>query len=107
MHHRLLVARLVVRQARAAFLERLPHAADVAVAEDAEHRRDQAADLPVALAVLRLEILHHRLRHRQADVSGPGEAFMGDDLLLVMQTSGRRFIRDPPEQVASRQDVGT
>jgi len=33
MYHRLLVARLVVRQARAAFLERLPHAADVAVAK--------------------------------------------------------------------------
>ncbi len=67
MHHRLLVAGLVVRQARAALLECLAHAADVAVAEDAEHGRDQAADVAVALAVLHLQILHDRLRHRQAD----------------------------------------
>ena len=41
--HRLLVAWLVVGQVPAAFLQRLAHAADVAVAEDAEHRGDQAA----------------------------------------------------------------
>jgi hypothetical protein len=33
-------SRLVIGQLSAAFLERLTHAADVAVAKDAEHRRD-------------------------------------------------------------------
>ena len=77
--HRLLVARLVIRQVPSAFLQCLPHAADVAVAEDAEHRRDQASGPAVPLAVLGLEVLHHRLRHGQADRSrGLGEVVMGD-----------------------------
>ena len=45
MHHRLLIARLVIRQLLSAFLECLAHAADVAVAKDAEHRRDQPTRL--------------------------------------------------------------
>ena len=65
--HRLLVAGLVVGQIAAALLEGLSQAADVAVAEDAEHGRDQAARLAVALAVLCLQELDDRLGHGQAD----------------------------------------
>jgi hypothetical protein len=38
----------------------------VTVAEDAEHGRNQAASRAVVFAVLDLQILHQRLRHRQA-----------------------------------------
>ena len=67
MHHRLLIARLVIGKVLAAFLECLAHPADIAVAEDAEHRRDQPASTAIALAVLHLQVPHDRLRHGQAD----------------------------------------
>ena len=67
MHHRLLIAGLVIREFLTALLECLADAADIAVAKDPKHRRDQPSRLAVALAVLRLQVPHDRLRHGQAD----------------------------------------
>ena len=66
MHHRLLVASLVVGQLAPALLQRLPQAAHVAVPENPEDGRNQPPPGAVELAVLNGQILHHCLRHRQA-----------------------------------------
>ena len=66
MHHRLLVARLVIRQVLPVLDERLAQARDVAVPEDAPDALDEALLLAVVLAVLNLQVLHDRLRQRQA-----------------------------------------
>ena len=66
MHHRLLVAGLVVGQIRPALLQRLPEAAHVAVPEDAEDGGDQPPPLTVEFAVLNRQKLHESLRHGQA-----------------------------------------
>ena len=67
MDHRLLIAGLGVRQVLTVLAERLSQAGNIAVAEDAENGRNQAACLAVALAILDLQILHQRLRHGQAN----------------------------------------
>jgi hypothetical protein len=59
--HRLLVARLVVGQDVGVLLERLPHAAEVAVAEDAEAAGEEGLAAPVALDVLSGEEADERL----------------------------------------------
>ena len=65
MHHRLLVAALVVAKV-GVLLERLADAGDVAVAEDAEAAGEEGLLHAVALDVLLLEEGDQRLGHRQA-----------------------------------------
>ena len=65
MHHRLLVARLVVRHQVRLLEERFAHTGHVAVAEDAEAALDEALLHAVALGVLRREEAQQCLRHRQ------------------------------------------
>ena len=64
MHHRLLVAREVVADRAALFLQRLPDAGDVAVAEDPEYAAEQRLLASVARRFLLGEKSHERLRHR-------------------------------------------
>ena len=66
MHHRLLVAGLIVGQRAPALLQGLPQTAHVAMAEDAEHGRYQPPPGAVQLAVLNRQVLHHRLPHGEA-----------------------------------------
>ena len=66
MHHRLLVAGLVVGQRSPTLLQSLPQAAHVAVAEDAEDGGDQPPPRAIELAVLNRQVLHHCLPHGQA-----------------------------------------
>ena len=66
MHHRLLVAGLVVGQISPALLQRLPQTAHVAVPEDAEDGRDQPPPLTVEFAVLNRQKLYESLPHGQA-----------------------------------------
>ena len=63
--HRLLVARLVVRQIVAVLDQCLAEARHVAVPEDAPQPLDEAFLLTVVLAVLDLQEPHDRLRERQ------------------------------------------
>ena len=65
VHHRLLVAALVVAQPIAHLIERLADAGDVAVAEDAEDAGKERLPPAVALAELDAQEPHQRLRHRQ------------------------------------------
>ncbi len=65
MHHRLLVAGLIVGQQVGLFEERLAHSGDVAVAEDAKAAVDETLLHTVALRELRREKPHQGLRHRQ------------------------------------------
>jgi hypothetical protein len=67
VHHRLLVARQVVGQRAALFVERLANAGDVPVAEDPEDAATQRLFAPIARRALPLQKPHHGLRHRQAD----------------------------------------
>ena len=66
MHHRLLVAGLVVGQRSPTLLQGLPQAAHVAVAEDAEDGGYQPPPRTVQLAVLNRQVLHQCLPHGHA-----------------------------------------
>ena len=66
VHHRLLVAGLVVGQLSPALLQGLPQAAHVAVSENAEDGRNQPPPLTVELAVLSRQVLYKSLPHGQA-----------------------------------------
>ena len=65
MHHRLLVARLVVGEQLWALVERLADPGDVAVAEDPEAAAEEAVLHPVAFDVLLREEPDERLRRRE------------------------------------------
>ena len=66
VHHRLLVARHVIRQELRPLEERLADPGDVAVPEDPPDPREESPLHAVALDVLRREEAHQRLRHRQS-----------------------------------------
>ena len=61
VHERLLVASLDEGQVRGVLVERLPEPGDVAVAEDAQGRRDEPTTLAVDDAVLLGQVQHERL----------------------------------------------
>ena len=61
MHHRLLVARLIVAEARGVLLKRLPDPGDVAVPEDAPAPGEKRRFNAVALDVLILQKADDRL----------------------------------------------
>jgi hypothetical protein len=63
--HRLLVTGLVVSDSVGVLLQRLAHACDVAVAEDAEASGEEGLLHPVTLDVLVRQEPHQRLGHRQ------------------------------------------
>jgi hypothetical protein len=67
VHHRLLVARLVVGQQVGVLVQRLADAGDVPVPEDAEAAGEEALPVAVAFGVLRCEKANERLRRRQPD----------------------------------------
>jgi hypothetical protein len=68
VHHRLLVARLVIGEQLLVLLERLAEPGQVAVAEDAEAAGEEAAALAVALDLLDGEKAHQRLGDGQPHV---------------------------------------
>jgi hypothetical protein len=68
--HGLLVPDLQIGELGPVLLERLSEAGDVAVAEDAEHRRNEAPCMAVPAAVLGLEVPNDGLCDRQADGLG-------------------------------------
>jgi hypothetical protein len=67
VNHGLLIARLKVRQARAAFFQCLAHAGHITVPENTEHRSDESPAITISLAELLLQITHHSLRCREAN----------------------------------------
>ena len=67
VHHRLLVAALVVAKPIAHLVERLPDAGDVAVAEDAEDASEERLPPAVALAELHAQEPDQRLRRGEAN----------------------------------------
>src|SRR5207244_5002195 len=75
VHHRVLVAREVVRDEVAVLEERLPDAGDVAVAEDAPHALEEQRLLAVALDVLRGQEPDERLGHRETRRAAHRAAF--------------------------------
>jgi hypothetical protein len=67
VHHRLLVAALVVSQPILHLMERLANSGDIAMAEDAEHTGEKRLAQAITLAVLDAQKPHERLRHRQSN----------------------------------------
>ena len=66
VHHRLLVARHVIRKQVGPLEQGLTYTGDVPVSEDPPHAREEPVLDAVALDVLRGEESHERLRHREA-----------------------------------------